>query len=207
LAAWSGHAVLSLPGGIYVPLNSTDILVTNVALDLEPGSPGVPFTPLVHSFRATITDAALVKCLQAILVVGRSKMPMEVELNEARFVSGGAAITATAGTARFLRAKATTIVGISGPGTETISVEVREIRALGKLPIESIVGPILDRALDRAATFAGVQRDPARHRGLLIAPNVLLQGQGLPLRFAEPGGWTVDSQSGSLEAAFAGEPG
>ena len=180
-----------------------DLRVTDVALDLEPGTEKVPLAPLVYTLTASINDAALTKSVLAVLAMGKSKMPMEVDLEGARFVPGGAEITVNAGSGRFLRAKATAVVGITGRDEDTVSVEIREIKALGKLPIESIVSPILEKALDRATGFPGVVRDTTKSRGLLVTPNVLLKSQGIPLRFVEPGGWTVETASNSLVAKFA----
>ena len=95
----------------------------------------------------------------AVLELGKSKMPMEVDLEGARFVPGGAEVTVNAGTGRFLRAKATAVIGITANDDEMVTVEIKEIKALGKLPIESIVGPILDKGLDKATAFPGVERD------------------------------------------------
>jgi hypothetical protein len=108
-----------------------------------------------------------------------------------------------AGSGRFLRAKATAVIGIEAQDDERVLVEIKEIKALGKLPIESIVGPILDKALDKAAAFPGVEKDVSRSRSLRVDPNLLLKSQGVPLRFANPGGWTVTSGADKLTAVFA----
>jgi hypothetical protein len=118
-------------------------------------------------------------------------------------VPGGAEVTVNAGTGRFLRAKATAVLGITATDDDKVTVEIKEIKALGKLPIESIVGPILDKGLDKAAAYPGVERDGIRARTLQVDPNVLLKSQGVPLRFAQPGGWTVTSAADILTAVFA----
>jgi hypothetical protein len=38
---------------------------------------------------------------------------------------------------------------------------------------------------------------------LRVDPNVLLKSQGVPLRFAQPGGWTVTTAADLLTATFA----
>ena len=138
-----------------------------------------------------------------MLEIGKSKMPMEVDLEGARFVPGGAEVTVNAGTGRFLRAKATAVIGITANDDEMVTVEIKEIKALGKLPIESIVGPILDKALDKATAYPGVEKDPTRGRTLRVDPNVLLKSQGVPLRFSQPGGWTVTTAPDLLSASFS----
>ncbi len=180
-----------------------ELRITDVAMDLEPGTEKVPLAPVVYGLTAHLNDSALTKSVLAVLGMGKSKMPMEVDLEGAKFVPGGAEITVNAGSGRFLRAKATAVVGISANNDETVNVEIKEIKALGKLPIESIAGPILDKALDRAAAFPGVVKDPSKSRSLRVEPNVLLKSQGVPLRFAQPGGWTVSSGADFLTAVFA----
>lgn len=183
--------------------STPDLRVTDITMDLEPGTEKVPLAPVVYSLTAHLNDIALNKSVLAVLGMGKSKMPMEVDLEGAKFVPGGAEVTVNAGTGRFLRAKATAVIGITAHDTETVTVEIREIKAMGKLPIESIAGPILDKALDKAAAFPGVVKDPSKSRSLRIDPNVLLKSQGVPLRFAQPGGWTVSSGSDFLTAVFS----
>jgi hypothetical protein len=182
--------------------HQTDIQVLDIGVDLGPGNDKVPVSSQVQTFRARITDAALAKAVQAVLTMARPKMPFEVEFESAVFVPGGAEITVQAGAGRFLRAKGTAVLGFSGDGADKIAVEVKEVRALGKLPIEGIVAPFIDKGLDRATTYPGIQRDSSRHRGLLIEPNVLLASQGVPLDFKSAGTWTTNYGSGWMETAF-----
>jgi len=183
--------------------STPELLITDVAMDLEPGTEKVPLAPVIYTLTANLNDSALTKSVLAVLSLGKSKMPMEVDLEGARFVPGGAEVTVNAGSGRFLRAKATAVIGITANDDETVMVEIREIKALGKLPIESIVSPILDKALDKAAAFPGVERDGTRSRSLRVDPNLLLKSQGVPLRFAKPGGWTVTTGADILTAVFA----
>jgi hypothetical protein len=179
-----------------------ELRIDAVAMDLEPGTEKVPLAPLVYSLTANLNDSALTKSVLAVLGLGKSKMPMEVDLEGARFVPGGAEVTVNAGSGRFLRAKATAVIGITASNDETVLIEIREIKALGKLPIESIVGPILDKALDKAAAYPGVEKDVSRARSLRVDPNLLLKSQGVPLRFAQPGGWIVSTSPDALTAVF-----
>ena len=54
------------------------------------------------------------------------------------------------------------MIGITANDDEKVTVEIKEIKALGKLPIESIVGPILDKALDKATAYPGVEKERPR---------------------------------------------
>lgn len=180
----------------------SDLRITDVSMDLEKGTEKVPLAPVVYTLTANLNDVALTKSVLAVLELGKSKMPMEVDLEGAKFVPGGAEVTVNAGTGRFLRAKATAVVGITASDDDKVTVAIKEIKALGKLPIESIVGPILDKALDKATAYPGVEKDPARSRTLRVDPNLLLKSQGVPLRFAQPGGWTVTTAPDQLSASF-----
>jgi hypothetical protein len=180
-----------------------DMRISDVTMDLEAGTEKVPLAPLVYTLTANLNDSALTKSVLAVLGMGKSKMPMEVDLEGARFVPGGAEVTVNAGSGRFLRAKATAVIGITANDEDRVLVEIREIKALGKLPIESIVGPILDKALDKATAYPGVEKDSSKPRSLRVDPNALLKSQGVPLRFAHPGGWTVTSGADLLTAVFA----
>jgi hypothetical protein len=182
--------------------STPELRITDVSMDLESGTEKVPLAPVVYTLTADLNDSALTKSVLAVLGLGKSKMPMEVDLEGARFVPGGAEVTVNAGTGRFLRAKATAVIGIGANDDETVLVEIKEIKALGKLPIESIVGPILDKALDKATAYPGVEKDVSRPRSLRVDPNALLKSQGVPLRFAQPGGWTVNSGADNLTAVF-----
>jgi hypothetical protein len=171
-----------------VSKTTPELRITDIAMDLEPGTEKVPLAPVVYTLTANLNDSALTKSVLAVLGMGKSKMPMEVDLEGAKFVPGGA--------------KATAVIGITANHEETVLVEIREIKALGKLPIESIVGPILDKALDKATAFPGVEKDPSHSRSLRVDPNALLKSQGVPLRFAQPGGWVVSSSPDALTAIF-----
>jgi hypothetical protein len=179
-----------------------DITISNATMDLRPETGSIPFTPIVHSLHVELTNNALVKAVKAVLVMSRSKLPVDVEFEDGAFVPGGAEITVSAGLNRFLKAKATAVLGITAQNADTVTVEIREIRTLGKIPIESMVGPMIEKGLDKAAQMPGIGRNPARKQSLLINPNELLKSQGIPLEFAQSGAWTVETASRQLSARY-----
>ena len=179
-----------------------DLVLTDMTMELRPASGNIPFTPVVHSLDVQLANAALINAVKAVLAMSKSRMPVEVEFEDAEFVPGGAEITVTAGLNRFLKAKATAVVGITAHRSDTVSVEIREIRTFGKIPIEGMVGPMIEKGLDKATQMLGIGRDPARKQGLLINPDELLKSQGIPLEFAHPGGWTVESGTRHLSARY-----
>ncbi len=141
--------------------STPELRITDFSMDLRPGTEKVPLSPLVYTLTAHLNDAALTKSVLAVLGLGKSKMPMEVDLEGAKFVSGGAEVTVNAGSVGPPR-QGNRRRRISANDAETGTVEIREIKALGKLPIESIAGPILDKALDKAAAFPASSRTQAK---------------------------------------------
>ena len=68
--------------------------------------------PVVHSLDVQLSDPALSKAMVALLAMAKAKLPVEVEFEEAIFAPSGAEVTVTAGLNRFLKAKATAVLGI-----------------------------------------------------------------------------------------------
>ena len=179
-----------------------DVVLTNLSVDLRPEAGSIPFIPVVHSLQVELANPALAKAVKAVLALARPRLPVEVEFENGEFVPGGAEITVSAGLNRFLKAKATAVIGIAAHRSETVSVEIREIRTLGKLPVEGMVGPLIEKALDKAAQRPGIVRDPGKKQGLLVNPDELLKSSGVPLEFARPEGWTVECTSLRLTARY-----
>ena len=138
-----------------------------------------------------------------VLQMAGDKAPVEIEFEEAHFVEGGAEITVTAGVNRFLRAKATAVIGITAHNDDSIAVAVVDVKALGKLPVEGFVAPAIEKGLSKAAELPGITRDPNNAQGILIKPNVLLQSKGVPLEFKDPGSWSVVYGPRTMTAKFA----
>ncbi|CAN5691362.1 hypothetical protein BH23CHL5_BH23CHL5_21230 [soil metagenome] len=179
-----------------------DISVNTLELDLVRGSEKTPLQPLVRGMSVTLSDVALEKAIHTVLEMAKSRMSVEVEYEDSKFVPGGAEVTVSAGLNRFLRAKATAVIGISASKSQQVSVEIQEIRTLGKISIESFAGPMIEKALSKASAMPGIDRDTGRSRGLLIDPGELLRSNGVPVSLAYPGGWTVEPAAGILNARF-----
>jgi hypothetical protein len=181
----------------------SDLSVNNLNINFVPRPGGdPPAVPVVYSVDAKITNDGLTKAVKLVLEMAADKAPVEVEFQDAHFVDGGAEITVSAGVNRFLKASATAEVGISARGENRIAVDINNIQALGKLPVEGIIAPILEKALAKAAAMPGIERDPSNQRGLLINPNVLLQAKGIPLEFKEPGAWSIVYGPTSMTAKY-----
>lgn len=181
-----------------------DLTLDNIGIELvpQPGEP--PLAQIVHTLYARVTDATLEKGVKAVLELVGDRAPIDVEFQKAHFVPGGAEITVEAGTGRLLRAKATAVVSISAHDSDVISVRIDEIRALGRLPVEGLVSPLIEKALGKASDMPGIELDPSAHRAILVSPNGVLKSQGIDLTFVEPGSWTVNYGQGWMGASFHG---
>ncbi len=182
--------------------SSRDIELTGLAIDLRPQSGEIPLAASVFGLEVQINNAALEKVIVALLTMAREKLPVDVEFEGAMFTSTGAEAKLAAGLNRFLKARATADIAISAENSESVAVRIAEIRTLGKVPIEGIVGPIIGKALDKAAERPGITKDPSHHRGLLIEPNAMLAELGVPLQFAGNGNWTVINTPGQLTVRY-----
>lgn len=186
-----------------MPMQTDDIVIQDLHLSLQEGSSEIPLTPAVGAMVAQVSERALSLGVRTALSMSKGKLPVDVEFEEAHFNGQGAEVTVSAGLNRFLRARATAVLAISATNDRVVRVDIREIRTLGKISVESMIGPVLDRALDKAAEKPGIDRNPAAERSLLIEPNALLAEIGIPLEFSAGGRWTVVNTTGLLTVKFA----
>ena len=183
-------------------IRAHDIEIADLTIDLRQQPGDIPVAPTVCTLTISLTSAALVKAVGALLVMTKEKQTIEVTLESAKFTVGGAEIEITAGLNRFLKARATADVLIEAERSPTVAVSIRELRALGKLPIDGIAGPIIEKALTSAAEIPGVTIDHTQKHGVLIEPNSALAHFGVPLSFAPGGRWTVTREPDMLQLSF-----
>jgi hypothetical protein len=119
-------------------------------------------------------------------------------------VGEGAEIVVEVSKGRFFKTDVRALIGLIALGAPQVRVEIKEIKALGKLPIDAFVDPVLEKALGKATMFAGIERAPGGGRALLIRPDELLGSLGVPLEFAAPGEWDAKTDDGVLELRFRG---
>lgn len=186
-----------------MPAPYDDVIITNLHMNLQESSGEVPLVPVVGALEVLLSDRALSLGVESALKLAKGKVPVEVEFEHANFTDSGADVTVSAGINRFLKAKATAVLDISAENAKAVQVDIREIRTLGKISVEGMIGPVLDKALDKAAEKPGIDRNPNGERSLLIEPNALLAELGIPLEFAGSGIWTVVNAPGKLTVRFA----
>jgi len=181
-----------------------EIRITDLTLDLAPSEdPSLPLQPVVTGARLRLDEAALVKLAQVAIVQAKGRAPVDVELDSARFTDGGAEINAVVSRGRFMRADVRAVVGVSAQNAERITVEVQDVKALGMLPLDAFVTPVLEKAFAMASAKPGIARASGNARALLVDPAAVLAGMGVPMRFAAPGVWSIQVAPGGLEAEFS----
>ncbi|MEA2515987.1 MAG: hypothetical protein QOJ59_5476 [Thermomicrobiales bacterium] len=179
-----------------------EIQVDELQLFLEPIAGKVPFRSVVQSARLRLTNDVLRKMVEVALVKGRDRAPVDVELRSTRFTLEGAEVIVQVSKGRFLKTDVRAVVGLIASGVPQVRVEIKEVKALGMLPIDGFVDPVLEKALGMAAVRPGVERAPGGGRALLVRPDELLASFGVPLQFATPGEWDARTVEGELELRF-----
>jgi hypothetical protein len=179
-----------------------EIHVTDLRLALERSSGKVPFQTVVDQIRLRLTNDVLTKMVEAALVMGRERAPVDLELRSTRFTVEGAEVIVQVSKGRFLRTDVRALVGLTAADAEHVRVEIREVKALGKLPIDAFVDPVLEKALTLASARPGIDRAPGDGRVLLVRPDQVLASLGVPLQFAESGQWHTRTEEGALEVRF-----
>lgn len=183
------------------------IEMTDVLLSLEstPGTTGkAPFQPVVQGIRIKLSDDTLSKLLEWAVALGRDRAPVDIAFRSARFIADGAEIVVEVSKGRFFKTDVRALVGMVADDAKELRVDIKEIKALGKLPIDAFVEPVVDKALAKASTRPGISRAPGSNRALLIDPAVALAALGLSLRFQPEGLWQARTTDGALSAHFRG---
>jgi hypothetical protein len=140
--------------------------------------------------------------LEAALVTGRDRAPVDLELRSARFTIDGAEAIVQVSKGRFLKTDVRVLIGFSAADAEHVRVDVKEVKGLGKIPIDGFVDPVLEKALTMASARPGIEREADASRVLLVRPDELLASLGVPLTFSTPGDWHAQTSEGKFEARF-----
>jgi hypothetical protein len=183
-----------------------EILVNDLHLRLEPATGKVPFHTVVHSIRLRLTNDVLAKMVEAALMLGKERAPVDLELRSTRFTSDGAEVIVQVSKGRFFKTDVRMVIAFSAEDAEHLRVEIKEVKALGKLPIDAFIDPVLEKALAMASARPGIDRSSEAGRVLLVRPDELLASVGVPLQFETPGAWQARTSEGALDARFRSRP-
>jgi hypothetical protein len=184
----------------------SDIEIHDLRVVLEPARGKVPFAPAVSNLSVQIANSALNKAIAYALELGKDRAPVDVELRSTRFINEGAEIIIQVSKGRFFKTDVRALVALSAVNANVVRAEIKEVKGLGKLPIDGFLEPVLDKALGKAASLPGVTRSTDARRLLLIDPQQLLEKLGLPARLVQPGAWNVGTTDGQLEARYGTPP-
>jgi hypothetical protein len=181
----------------------SDIEIHDLHVVLEPARGKVPFAPAVSNLSVQISNGALGKAIAYALEMGKDRAPVDVELRSTRFTPEGAEIIIQVSKGRFFKTDVRALVALTAVNANVVRADIKEVKSLGKLPIDGFMEPVLDKALGKATSLPGVTRSSEGKRLLLIDPQELLAKLGLPARLVQPGAWNVGTTDGQLEARFA----
>jgi len=175
----------------------TDVHIQDLAFDTGAAAAGLPFLVQVHRLSATLADQWLEKMVQVGLDKLAGQLPLEITHESSQFVGNGAEVTVKVKKG-FFSTSATVCLEVAGAGPNRILARVAAIRILGTLPVEGLLSPLVEMALDRAVQSPGIVRHPTDPRAVLLDPNRVLQTHGVPLQFADSAVWSVLGQPEGL---------
>jgi hypothetical protein len=179
--------------------NAWDVQLSDVEVTLEPGDSGkIPFNPLVHGLRVTLSGVVIEKLARQAVAFASTKSPVEITLTGCRILDDTIEIATHAGKG-FLGADITAHLGLSVQDGKEIRVALLKLDAPKFIP----VSPMLDKVMVKAAGVSGVRVDPSSDRAVLVDPAAVLAQNGLPARLA-PGVWTTQVANDVVEIAFGG---
>lgn len=176
----------------------SDISLTDLRVELTPGSGDVPFIPAVHQFSAGLSAAALGKIVQAGIAMVQSRLPVDVQYAGSQLSNTGAEVTARVKRS-VLKADIRAQFELSTPTPNAIRVRFANISGPAWVP----AGMVIDKAIEKAVAQPGVTRATDDPRAVDVDPKAIMAAFQLPVVLAEPGAWTVNPTPESINVAFS----
>ncbi len=170
---------------------TTDVLIQELAFDTVPT--GSTLALKVRRLTATLGGPWLETMCRLGLAAAAGKSPVGLSYVASRFLPDGAELTFKAGEG-FMSLSPTLRLEVAGEGPGKVRVKVAEIRSA--MPVEKIVGPFLDKLIERLCARPGIQAHPTEPRAVLVSMNAILEGRGVT--FDEDGRWEVSGRDGVL---------
>lgn len=176
----------------------SDVQISDVRLRLDPRDGRVPFEPLVERLSLDLSSAAFETILRTGLVLMADRLPVEVALDSARLVDGGAEIVVKVKRS-ILKADLRVRLAFSVQDPSTIRVRIAELDAPAWVPTQFV----LEQALNVAAAKPGFSRVPGDERAVDVNPATVIASRGIPLKLATPGAWSVDPTAQTLSVSYS----
>jgi hypothetical protein len=176
----------------------SDLTVSDLQVRLLPGKGSIPIEPLVERLSLELSTAAFQKIVEQGARLAAGKLPVEIELNSARLVDGGAEIVARAKRS-ILKADLSAKLTFAVVDGKAIRVRVAELDAPGWVPTQMV----LAHGMNVAAARPGFTKVEGDDRAIDVDPRVILTSAGLPLAIAEDGLWSLNPTASALGVSFS----
>jgi len=174
-----------------------DVALSNLHVQLAPGSGALPFTPSIDRFSAGLSAAAFAKIVETGIGMVQSRLPVDVQFVGSRLTDLGAEVTARVKRS-VLKAEIRATLELSTPGPDRIRVRFGEIAGPAWVP----AGMVIEKAIEKAAARPGVTRAADDPRAVDVDPLVILKTLNLPVALAQPGAWTVTPTPEAINVSF-----
>ena len=175
-----------------------DVALSDLHVQLAPGSGALPFTPSVNQFSASLSADAFAKIVEAGIAMVQSRLPVEVHYVSSRLTGAGAEVTARVKRS-VLKAEIRATLELSTPNPNLIRVRFGEIAGPAWVP----AGMVIEKAIEKASARPGVTRAADDPRAVDIDPLVILKALNLPVTLAQPGAWTVAPSPEAIKVGFS----
>jgi hypothetical protein len=174
-----------------------DLTISDMRVRLNPRQGRVPFEPLVESLDVQLSSGAFAKIVQTGLVMMADRLPVQVELTNARLVDGGAEILLKVRRS-ILKADLRVRLAFFVHDPETIRVQIAELEGPAWVPTQFV----LEQGMNVAAAQPGFSRAPDDDRAFDVSPAAVIASRGIPITLATPGAWSVSPTAETLSVTY-----
>ena len=178
----------------------SDITLSDLHVELAPGTDGLPFTPSLGQFSAGLSAEAFSKIVEAGIEMVKSRLPVDVQFVGSRLTNGGAEVTARVKRS-VLKAEIRALLELSSPSANLIRIRFGDIAGPAWVP----VGMVIEKAIERATARPGVTRAVDDPRAVDVDPVIILKALNLPLTLAQPGTWSVAPTPEAINVGYSSQ--
>lgn len=177
----------------------SDLVLTDVAMNLVPGTPGEPPRPVIHALRLRLSADAFARLVRDGIADALARFHLGVGSITPRLVDGGAEVDVVARVAPRIEPRGHAAIRFEVTPTGRLRVRLSELR------VPNVPG--LAGTVDAFFVLAGQQRGvyPAGIRALDLDLAEWLTGQGFPMHLAA-GVRAVRASPAALEIDWSDVP-
>jgi len=177
-----------------------NININNVEIDLISLFQEARLLPVIRRISVKISDDCFYKYLQSILSSKAGLLPVEIIFDKFIITAEGAELIIRVKKS-FMWITSTVLIRAEVFEKDRILVDISNVKALG-VSVEKLLSPIIESIIMGVIKKPGIELDPVRPRALRIAPEVVLESHGVPVRLAPDGEWSLTSDQGSITVEF-----